>query len=570
MDFRPCAIVPVYNHPERLAGVVSHLRRLDLPVILVDDGSEATGASQVAAVAAGDEQVYLLRHERNLGKGAAVETALKAAREDRFTHALQVDADGQHDLGDVPALLRAARTAPASLVSGRPLYDDTVPRSRLIARYITHVWVWIETLSLRLKDSMCGLRVYPVEATLAVLEEEGAGARMEFDTEIMVRLYWRGHPVRFLPTRVTYHGDGSSHFRLLRDNLRISWMHARLFAGMLRRLPRLLFRRRPRPESHWSRQPERGTPLGLRLTLGVYRLIGHRGARVLLYGVAAYFLLVHGRARRASIRYQARLQARFPGRTDLPRPGWRGAWRHFRQFAHANVDRLRAWAGEPLDERVLLPDDEQLEALLGSDRGALLVSAHLGNLEFCRALAQRRSDLRINALVYTRNARKYNNTMRSLNERYGTRLLLVDQVGPDTAMMLRERVADRELVAIVGDRTPVDPGSPMVEAPFLGHTATFAAGPWILAHILECPVYLLFCVEEAGGEYRILLERFADRVRLPRRDRRAALAGLAARYAHQLESVVKRYPLQWYNFFDFWRNERVAGAPAAHPERYAP
>src|SRR5206468_913777 len=121
--------------------------------------------------------------------------------------------------------------------------DESVPRGRLYGRYATHVWVWINTLSLDIRDSMCGFRVYPLASLVELLDDARIGWRMDFDTDVIVRLHWRGVPVVNQPTRVTYPRDGISHFRMGRDNLRISWMHARLFAGMLLRAPMLLWRK---------------------------------------------------------------------------------------------------------------------------------------------------------------------------------------------------------------------------------------------------------------------------------------------------------------------------------------
>ena len=203
---------------------------------------------------------------------------LEEAARAGFSHAVQVDADGQHAIEDIPALLALSQQHPEALISGQPIYDDSIPRSRLYGRWITHVWVWIETLSLQLKDSMCGFRVYPVTPTLQLAQRVPLGKRMDFDTEVMVRLYWQGHRSYFLPTRVTYPQDGLSHFDALKDNVRISWMHTRLFFGMLPRIPSLLFRRR---NVHWAEQKEVKGLWGMRLMLRVWQLLG-RGAFSLL------------------------------------------------------------------------------------------------------------------------------------------------------------------------------------------------------------------------------------------------------------------------------------------------
>jgi len=154
-----------------------------------------------------------------------------------------LDADGQHDLTDVPRLLALAESRPDAVISGAPDYRN-VPLLRLYGRYLTHIWVWINTLSLEIKDSMCGFRVYPLTATINVLQSARTGDRMDFDPEILVRLHWDGVKVIQVLTVVTYPQDGISHFRGLKDNMLISWAHTRLFFGMIRRLPRLLRRNR--------------------------------------------------------------------------------------------------------------------------------------------------------------------------------------------------------------------------------------------------------------------------------------------------------------------------------------
>lgn len=242
--FVPMIVIPVYEHGGAIGATLRRLLPHGVPVLLVDDGSGAQCAEVLRDLAAATPaQVSLLRLAENGGKGAAVIAGLREAGRRGATHAVQIDADGQHDTDDVPAFLEQARAHPAAVINGRPVYDASVPRGRLVGRYATHVWVWINTLSLEIADSMCGFRVYPLAPTLALLQRRRVGRRMDFDTEVLVRLYWAGVRVRNLPTRVTYPADGVSHFDLWRDNLRIAWMHARLFFGMLPRLPRLLARR---------------------------------------------------------------------------------------------------------------------------------------------------------------------------------------------------------------------------------------------------------------------------------------------------------------------------------------
>jgi hypothetical protein len=157
-----------------------------------------------------------------------------------------VDADGQHDLARLAVLLAESRARPEAIVSGYAVFDESAPRHRRYGRWVTHFWVWVETLSFRIADSMCGFRVYPLAATLAVLDSEPVGNGMDFDTGIMVRLFWRRVPVLQIPVGVVYPKTNASNFRLYRDNWVMIRMHARLVFEMFGRLPSLLRNRPPR------------------------------------------------------------------------------------------------------------------------------------------------------------------------------------------------------------------------------------------------------------------------------------------------------------------------------------
>lgn len=244
----PCVVVPHYRHEQAIAAVIGRLKTHNLRCYLVDDGSGPQSAPMLAALAAAESAwLRVLKLPDNRGKGVAVMAGCAAAFADGHTHAVQLDADGQHCIEDLPRFIAAAQQAPQSVIAGVAVYDDAVPRARLYGRWVTHFWVWINTLSFGIRDSMCGFRVYPLAPALAVWREMRHGRRMDFDTEILVRMHWAGCAVENLPTQVRYPLDGVSHFRLWHDNLRISGMHARLFFGMLRRAPRLLLRN---PASH--------------------------------------------------------------------------------------------------------------------------------------------------------------------------------------------------------------------------------------------------------------------------------------------------------------------------------
>ncbi len=240
-DFRPVAVVPTYNNVRTIRGVVEALRRMLPDVIVVDDGSDPATRDAVRALET-DELARTIRRDTNGGKGAAVKTGLTVARELGFTHALQVDADGQHELTDVPAFLDAARRSPRALVLGQPVFEQSAPLSRRLGRQITVFWTHLETGGRQIADPMCGFRVYPLEAG----GWQDCGSRMDFDIEVAVRMVWRGTPIINLPTRVKYLSTsegGLSSFRMLEDNLRIAWLHTRLVFRALLRIPGALIPR---------------------------------------------------------------------------------------------------------------------------------------------------------------------------------------------------------------------------------------------------------------------------------------------------------------------------------------
>ena len=238
-----CFVIPVYNHAVGIANTIEKLKPYDLACIVVDDGSDEACAEVVQRLADVHEHVEAIRHRSNRGKGGAVKTALSRASECGYSHAIQIDADEQHDLSSLEDMLSAARENTDAVILGTPEYDASVPRGRYYGRYATHIWVWINSVSLAIPDAMCGFRIYPLVPVVGLINSDRLGERMDFDIEVLVKLSWRGLRFVSLPVRVRYDQDIPSHFHYIKDNLRISAMHTRLFFGMLVRLPRLLARK---------------------------------------------------------------------------------------------------------------------------------------------------------------------------------------------------------------------------------------------------------------------------------------------------------------------------------------
>jgi len=245
--FRPCVLIPTFDNPDTVRAVVEQVRRHLPDVLVVDDGSGPRGRAEVARLAEHGLATVFHRSD-NGGKGAALKDGLARARSLGFTHAALIDADGQHDAEDLPRMLAAAEASPGALILGAPVFDESAPRSRLLARKLSIFWAHVESGERAIRDPLCGYRVYPIDATLAT---QVRGDHMEYEPEVAVRLLWSGAPIVNVPTRVRYLSPaqgGISHFRLFRDNALISWMHTRLMMEKTARgVARLLSPRRRAP-----------------------------------------------------------------------------------------------------------------------------------------------------------------------------------------------------------------------------------------------------------------------------------------------------------------------------------
>ena len=558
MNYQPCILIPIYNHKDTIRTMVEKLAGHQLKIFIVDDGSDVATQQVLSALASDYPIVSLHRLAKNGGKGAAVMRGMREAHQDGFSHALQIDADGQHDTQDVQQFVESGNSNPLAIICGQPRYDASVPKGRLYGRYITHFWVRIETLSSAIGDSMCGFRLYPLASTCDLINSVKLPERMDFDIEILVRLAWRGLAFKHIATQVIYPPDGLSHFNMLRDNVRITKMHTRLFFGMLLRLPLLLWRKIPKQKAeddHWSQLSERGGSLGLRIIFTCYRLLGERAAMLLLYPVVGYFFLTGKKARVASLEYLQRISTKL-GESKV-QANWRGGFRHMLAFAQSGLDKLSAWMGGFDNNRVAFPNRKEFDQLLTSGQGALLIASHLGSIEMTRALATTSQRAIVNAVVYTAHAQKFNQTLQQANAEFGVNLIQVSHFGPDTAILFKDKIDKGEFIVIVGDRTPPAENGRVSQVEFLGNSAPFAQGPWILASLLECPVYLFFCLRDKK-DYRIHFESFAERIELPRRDRQARLQAYVQQYAARLEAYCLSAPYQWFNFYDFWQQDAAS------------
>jgi predicted LPLAT superfamily acyltransferase len=304
---------------------------------------------------------------------------------------------------------------------------------------------------------------------------------------------------------------------------------------------------------HWSSIAEAGALSGLRFMAWTYRLLGRVGFNIVLAPVMFYFLLRRPIARRASLQYLEKFQREYPD--SLPgKPGLWLVFRHFLAFGRSLLDKYVAWSGEPTSIDIPEQDARLMRSLVASGKGVLLVGSHFGNLEYSRGISRRHPDLVINVLVYDQHAANFARLIGDAAEESRMNMIQVTDVDLDLALRLRERVAAGEWLLIAGDRVPVGLSDNVCPAEFLGDKANFPIGPYVLGNLLHCPVYMMHCYFESG-RYQLRVELLEEDIRTSRKDGQRNYERQTRKFASALEAQVRRAPLQWFNFYDFWASQ---------------
>lgn len=241
-------LIPTYNTGPRLLRTVREaLATWPTVWVVVDGSTDHSDATLDALAAEHPSALRILRLTVNGGKGAAVLHGFTAALAAGFSHALVLDADGQHPIDRIAGFMAASRRRPDALVLGRPVFGPEVPLERLYGRKLSVGLVHLECLGRDIADPLFGFRVYPIAPTRAILASISTARRYDFDPEIAVRLFWRGVPALNLPAPCRYiaKADGGiSHFHYLRDNVRMVWLHTRLITRLVFTFPSVLAARR--------------------------------------------------------------------------------------------------------------------------------------------------------------------------------------------------------------------------------------------------------------------------------------------------------------------------------------
>jgi predicted LPLAT superfamily acyltransferase len=297
----------------------------------------------------------------------------------------------------------------------------------------------------------------------------------------------------------------------------------------------------PMSGAPWLEQRERGTTLVLAATLRMALLVGRRPMRPMVALIALWYRIFDRDAVRASRAWLARVHACEPGFWDV--------YRHLRTFAQVTLDRVFLLSGRTDGLGFTRTGQEHLARQLATGRGAVLLGAHLGSFEALRA-GGLQEGVPINVVGYFANAARANALFARLHPGQAARVIHLGDDPVGTMVRVRARVDAGALVALLGDRTGL--GERVVRARFFGEDADFPAGPFLLASLLRCPVFLVFGLYREPNAYDLCCEPFAERLDLPRGEREQGLRQAAQRYATRLEQLARRAPDNWFNFFDFW------------------
>jgi len=295
---------------------------------------------------------------------------------------------------------------------------------------------------------------------------------------------------------------------------------------------------------------EGGVIWGMRLLLRIYLLCGRTVLQLFLYPVVIYYWLINRQARRASQTYLNRLAVFAPSLKLSGSFLW--SFRHFISFANAIIDKLAAWSGALTRADVQYHGRNEIISEIRKGQGVVLLGSHLGNLEVCRVIADFDKTLHINVLIHNKHAQKFNRLLKQTSDNSQLNLIQVTEITAATSMLLKDKIEGGELVIIAADRSLPGSRQHVTKVNFLGGEALMPQGPFILAGLLKCPIYTVFCLKQQD-KHVIYFDHFSDMLNFPRKTREQAIQQITQRYAERLQAYCLKEPLQWFNFFDFWR-----------------
>jgi predicted LPLAT superfamily acyltransferase len=308
--------------------------------------------------------------------------------------------------------------------------------------------------------------------------------------------------------------------------------------------------------AHWSKIGESGILIGMKFLLLVYRVFGRLGFRVCLFPVMSYYYLFRKEARQASEQYLRKIRPLLPEKQQTSL----SSFPHFLMFGEILMDKLLVWMGRISKQDVVFETPDTIKEIEIRRKGGIIIASHLGNFEICSSLANQIPNMHLTILVYTQHAEKFNTLMKRVAGNTDVEVMQVTDVSPATAMLFSERVNAGGYIVIAGDRTPVTGQARVSTVNFMGAPAPFPQGAFILAGLLKCPVYLMFCLKQQT-QYHMYIEKFTEGLIFHDRKQRLQIINNAVQgFAGRLEHYCLKAPLQWFNFFPFWSSDQPGNA----------
>ncbi len=553
---RSAAVIPSKDNVGTIADVVTRSLAHHEHVIVVDDGCvDGTGD------AAREAGATVLVHPENRGKGAALVTAFEHLAEHDYTHAICLDADGQHMPEEIPLFEAAIKREPLSIQVGvRDM--STAPGRSTFGRSFSNFWVWAET-GHPVGDSQSGFRSYPVNETLNL---GLGGGGYELEVEVLVRAMWSGIPVRDIDIGVFYPDpeERVSSFRPLHDNVRISWMNTKLVARRLFWPPRWI---NPLPAPPPLDAPEdlsyeagkwigqdKASLFWYRVAFAFMRVLPRVPCYALLSLVAGFYVL-RPNMRDGLTAYLERV------RPDLGAVGrFFGIWRIFWNFSCAIHDRFRLLGQGPDYFSFAREGTDAVRALLPTD-GVVMLTTHVGNADMAGvALKGGGATRQINQVRYQAVNDTYATLLKHSKSGGAPKFITFNSAKGMASLGVVHALRRGEVVAMHPDRV-VDDRKAIVQ--FLGGEIELATGPFLMAALSGAPVVMIACFKETPWRYRVVAAPPKVLTFTSRSGRQEDLQRWAQAYADQLEEWVRRYPWQWFNFHDPWEQRVEAeGSPA--------
>lgn len=319
------------------------------------------------------------------------------------------------------------------------------------------------------------------------------------------------------------------------------------------------------PDLHWSKYKERGSVFGIEILVFIHKYLGNWLFKIILFPVMVYFYITGRVARESTQQYLTHLHQHTNNQKLMKFQLFTMGFKVFYNFGLAIVDKFDAWLGKiEFDD---IDVDEQGYKALSKTKGVVIISAHLGNMEICRAIFGTGNRTRpLNIITYNEHTPSFNDFLKKVNKDAAINFIYINQFGPADSIILKQKIEDGEAVIIFADRTSVNHPGSTYEVPFLGEKAPFAKGPFALASLMECPVFLMFCTKEKS-RFKAHVEEFASPKKVKRKERDEYYQFLATKFAERLGYYCTKAPYQWYNFFNFWASSQANVTSSKNEEK---